>query len=122
MATDLMVYLENRPGTIAEAGEAFQRAGVNIEGTCGFPCEGRGVLHFLVNDAAAAQRALEDAGMQVAKAREVVVADIEDKPGALGEVARRMSDAGVNVDLLYVTSKGQIVMGCDDIEKAGSLL
>lgn len=122
MTTDLMVYLENRPGTIAEAGEAFEQAGINIDGTCGFPCEGRGVLHFLVDDASAAKQALEKAGMEIARSREVVVAEVEDKPGTLGELARRMANAGVNVDLLYVASGGRIVMGCDDIEKARGLL
>ena len=122
MATDLKVFLENRPGTIAEAGEAFGGAGINIEGSCGFPSEGRGVLHFLVNDAGAARQALVNAGMEVAEEREVIVVDIEDKPGALGELARRMADAGVNVDLLYMATSSRVVLGCDDIEKARELI
>ncbi|CAN5314125.1 ACT domain-containing protein [soil metagenome] len=122
MATDLKVFLENRPGTIAEAGEAFGGAGINIEGSCGFPSEGRGVLHFLVNDAGAARQALVNAGMEVAEEREVIVVDIEDKPGALGELARRMADAGVNVDLLYMATNSRVVLGCDDIEKARELI
>ncbi|MDQ3985336.1 MAG: amino acid-binding protein [Actinomycetota bacterium] len=122
MATNMKVFLENRPGTIAEAGEAFGAAGVNIEGSCGFPCEGRGVLHFLVNDAVAARQALMAAGIEVAEERDVIVADIEDKPGALGELARRMADAGVNVDLLYLASNTRVVLGCDDPDKGRGLI
>lgn len=122
MTTDLKVFLENRPGTIAEAGEAFGEAGINIEGSCGFPCEGRGVLHFLVNDGAAARSALVDGGIEVAEEREVMVVEIEDKPGAMGELARRMANAGVNVDLLYMATNSRVVLGCDDIEKARGLV
>ncbi len=122
MATNITVYLENRPGTIAEAGEAFGEAGINIEGSCGFPCEGRGVLHFLVNDAVAAREALSNTGIEVAGEREVIVADIENKPGALGELTRRMANAGVNIDLLYLATNTRVMLGCDDTEKARGLV
>lgn len=58
MAKDLTVVLEDRPGTIAHMGEALGKAGINIDGGCGFPCEGKGVLHILVEDAADARRVL----------------------------------------------------------------
>ncbi len=58
MAKDLTVVLENRPGTLAELGEALGKAGINVDGMCGFPCEGRGVIHILVEDAGAARIAL----------------------------------------------------------------
>jgi hypothetical protein len=118
MATDLTIYLENRPGTLAEVGEALGNAGVNIEGGCGFPCEGRGVMHVLVNDEAAARSALEGAGIQVAAATEVMVVDVVDVPGSLGAVTRKMADAGVNVELLYLATNTRLAMGVDDMEKA----
>jgi hypothetical protein len=118
MATDLTIYLENRPGTLAEVGEALGNAGVNIEGGCGFPCEGRGVMHVLVNDEAAARSALEGAGIQVAAATEVMVVDVVDAPGSLGAVTRKMADAGVNVELLYLATNTRLAMGVDDMEKA----
>ncbi len=52
MPWDVTVELENRPGTIADMGEAAAGAGVNLSGLCGFPCEGVGVLHVLVDDPA----------------------------------------------------------------------
>ncbi len=58
MATDLTVILEDRPGTLADVGEALGEAGINIDGMCGFPCEGRGRLHVLVDDPVNARRAL----------------------------------------------------------------
>ncbi len=124
MPTDLTVILENRPGTIAELGEATGRAGINIDGACGFPSEGRGVMHILVEDGAAARAAIEEAGFEVRDEREVMIlrqgVDIEDRPGTAGELFRRMADAGVNVDLLYGKWNGDVVIGADDIQKAQS--
>src|SRR5918995_6703725 len=48
---DLTVILENRPGRLADLGEAKGRAGVNIEGVCGTTEGGQGVIHVLVGDA-----------------------------------------------------------------------
>jgi hypothetical protein len=49
MTTDLTVILADRPGTLADVGEALGKSGINIDGMCGFPCEGKGVLHILVD-------------------------------------------------------------------------
>jgi hypothetical protein len=122
MARDLTVILKDRPGTLADVGEALGKAGINIDGMCGFPCEGRGVLHVLVEDAAGARRALEDAGMEVSGEREVLVFEINDRPGAFGEVARKIANAGVNVDLGYLATRTRLVIGADDLEKAQAAL
>lgn len=122
MATDLTVILEDRPGTIAEMGEALGAAGVNIDGICGFPSEGRGVLHVLVEDAAAAKSALEGAGLEVRGEREVVVSQLEDRPGELGGLARKIADAGANVDLIYATTDGRLVLSGGDVDAIRSAL
>lgn len=122
MAKDLTVMLENRPGTLAAMGEALGKAGVNIEGSSGFVVEGKGFLHILVEDAAAARRALEAAGIQVGGVRDVLVVNIPDRPGELGKLSRRIANAGVNIDLFYLTTKGQVVLGADNLEKARAAL
>jgi len=118
MAKDLTVILENRPGTLADVGEALGKAGINIDGLCGFPCEGKGILHILVEDAAAARRALEEKGLEVRDEREVLVLEVEDRPGGGGKVTRRIANAGVNIDLVYRTTKTRLVIGADDLDKA----
>lgn len=122
MATDFTVILENRPGTIAELGEAAGRAGVNLEGICGFPCEGRGVLHVVVEDGDAARTAFNEAGLELGDERPVVMVDIANEPGALGRVSRRIADAGANVDLLYINMGGQLVVGADNLDIVRSAL
>jgi hypothetical protein len=118
MATDLTVILRNVPGTIADLGEAAGKAGVNLLGGCGFECGGEGVMHVVVEDAARARGAFEGGGMEVRGEREVLVIDIGDAPGELGRVMRRFADADVNVDLVYLTADGHLVIGPDDVERA----
>ena len=59
MAKNLTVILEDRPGTLADIGEVLGKEDINIEGLCGFPCEGKGIINILVEDAGGARRALE---------------------------------------------------------------
>lgn len=122
---DLTVTVEDRPGTLADIGEALGRAGVNIEGLAGFGVEGRGVIHLLVADAAAARRALEEAGIEVEGEADAIVLDWAadaDRPGALGEVARKVADAGVNVRAAYVATHDRGVFVTDDNARARQAL
>jgi len=118
MSTDLTVSLENRPGTLAALGEALGKAGVNIQGFCGVAAGGRGDAHILVENAAAARQALQAAGIAVSTERPVLTFKVEDRPGELGRLARKIAQAGVNIDLVYLTTDGQVVIGADDLEKA----
>jgi hypothetical protein len=125
MPTDLTVVLTDEPGQLAKLGSATGEAGVNIQGMCAFTGEGRGIIHLLVPDAAAerAVSALEQAGMGVADRRPVLVVDIEDRPGSLGELARELAEAGVNIELLYTTFGGvKLVIATDDLESARAAL
>ncbi len=77
-----------------------------------------GEIHVLVEDTAAARRPVEEAGFEVSDERDVLVLEVEDKAGAWGEVARRIADAGVNIDIHYLATSSRIVIAPDDIEKA----
>jgi hypothetical protein len=95
---DLAIALENRPGALAEMGEALGAAGVSIEGGGVW----NGVAHFLFHDAVAARAALEAAGIRVLAENEVMVLRLrQDEPGQLGKAARRLADAGVNIEVQY---------------------
>lgn len=116
--TDLTVELEDRPGTVAAATEALGKAGVNIEGFAGFVVGGRGVGHILVEDVQKARKALEGTPARVTDQRPVLVLDIEDRPGTLGALTRKIADAGVNLNLVYLATKTRVVIGAPDLEKA----
>lgn len=118
MARDITVMLEDRPGTLAEMGLALGNAGINIKGGCGLPFEGQGIIHLLVDDPDAAIAALAGAGIDAHSSVEVIQQKFQDQPGELGELSKRMGDAGINVYMFYLSADGQIVLGVDDIEKA----
>jgi hypothetical protein len=123
--TDLTVILADEPGELARLGEVTGDAGVNIRGLAAFTGEGRGVIHLLVDDDAVgrARDALQVAGMGIADEREVLVVDVVDRPGSLGELTRELAEANVNIDLAYTTFGGvKIVIATDDIENARATL
>jgi hypothetical protein len=125
MATDVLVILDDRPGELARLGEAAGAGGVNIRGLAAFTGDGKGVVHVLVDDddLARLRRALDTAGMKIADDREVLVVDVEDRPGTLGELTRRLAAAHVNVDLAYTTFGGvRLVIATDDLRGARAAL
>ena len=123
MAKDLTVVMENRPGKLAELGEATGRGGVNIEGLCAMVGDGKGFIHILVEDGVAARKALEEAEIDVADERDAVIVDLHDKPGAMGEIARDLAEAGVSIDVAYTIFSGvRLVIVTDDTEKARAAL
>ena len=116
---DLAIALENRPGALAEMGEALGRAGVSIEGGGAWVVGGEGVAHFLFVDGTAARHALEAAGIRVVAEREVVVQRLKQGvPGQLGMLTRRMSEAGVNIEVLYSDHDHQLILVVDTIARA----
>ncbi len=119
MATNLTVILEDRPGELARLGEATGTNGVNILGMAAFTGEGNGVIQVLVEDAAKARAALEQAGIGIADEREALVVDVNDQPGSLGELARDLAEASVNIELAYTTFGGvKLVIVTDDLDAA----
>ena len=116
MATDLRLKLEDRPGTAAELAEALGGAGINMLGFCGVVQQGEGIVHLCVDDREGATRALEAAGISVEEGQLVVVVPIEDRPGTLGELARRISAAGINLTVAYLGTNNRMILGAMDID------
>jgi hypothetical protein len=115
---DVTIALENRPGALAEMGEALGGCGVSVEGGGAWVVNGQGVAHFLVEDGAKALRALEAAGIRVVAVRDVLVQRLnQTKAGQLGKLARAMADAGVNVEVVYSDHDHRLIVVVDDMEK-----
>ncbi len=115
---DLAIRLENRPGALAEMGEALGSAGVSVGGGGAFVFDGQGIAHFLFEDTVAARKALEEKGIAVLAEREVLVQRLnQDQPGQLGKISRMMAEAGVNIDVIYSDHQNQLILVVDDFEK-----
>jgi hypothetical protein len=112
---DLTIEIENAPGALAQVAGAISDAGVNIAAaTCVGPGQ-QAELHILVPHAEAARHLLAISHLAVSREREVVVIDIEDRPGVLADLTRRIARAGVNLDLVYVATRNRLVFGAPDL-------
>jgi hypothetical protein len=115
MAIDLVIDIENTPGALARVAAAISDAGVNIAAaTCVGPGE-RAQLHILVPHAEPVKHALAISHVAVTREREVVVVDVEDRPGVLADLTRKIARAGVNLDLVYVATQNRVVFGAPDL-------
>jgi hypothetical protein len=125
MARNLTVILHDKPGELARLGETLGDAGVDLRGLAAFTGEGNGIIHLLIEDedAERAGKALHDAKIGLADDREVLVVDIRDRPGTLGEMALELAAAHVNVELAYSAFDGtRLVIATDDLENARAAL
>ncbi len=108
---DIGLTLPDRPGALADFGQALGGAGVSLEGGGVFTVAGAGVAHFLVDNAAAAQLALEGVGLGPVVISDVVTLRLRQAvPGQLGLLARQMADAGVNIAVQYSDHDGNLIV------------
>ena len=116
MAMDLVIEVENQPGSLAAVTSAISDAGVNIAAATCVGAAERAELHILVPHAGAARHALSNSHLGVTREREVVVVEAEDRPGMLADLAHQIALAGVNLDLVYVATKNRVVFGSPDLD------
>ena len=116
MAVDLVIDLENTPGALSEVAVAISDAGVNIAAATCLGAGDRAELHILVPHAEAARHALAISQVGVTREREVVVVEVEDRPGILADLTRKIAKAGVNLDLVYVATRNRVVFGAPDLD------
>jgi hypothetical protein len=127
MATEFIMKVKDRPGTLATAAQALADGGVNLWGTAGMTGGGKGTLGFVVKDkdTSKARRALKKAGFRATE-RKAIEVRLADKPGALAKVAARLSKAKVNIASGYVLAPGRgnvtVAFGVKDARKAEKAL
>jgi hypothetical protein len=116
MPMDLVIEVDNAPGALAKVATAISDAGVNIAAATCFGDGEKAELHILVPHSAAARHVLAISNLAVTREREVVVVDVEDRPGVLADLARQIADAGVDLDLLYIATRNRVVFGSANLE------
>jgi hypothetical protein len=116
MAFDLVIDIENTPGALARIATAISDAGVNIAAATCIGSGARAELHILVPHPGAAKHSLAISQLAVTREREVVVVDVEDRPGVLADLTRKIAKAGVDLDLVYVATRNRVVFGATDLD------
>ena len=124
---DFCVEHNDCPGPVARIGEILGAAGVNIEGLCLFAHDGRGIIHFAVEDAVTTRRVLEDSGIRIREISEVYVLHKDEKrvtgkPGSFGAICRAFADNGIKLNFGYPAENNRYVFGVNDVAKAKALL
>ncbi len=97
-----IIELENRPGTLADLCEAIGEANINVSGLAGASRHSGGAVALITSNDAG-MRALLEARHADYREAPVVSATLDDRPGTLGEAARRLGDSGVNVEAIIPT-------------------
>ena len=115
MAVDLVIDIENTPGALAQVAAAISDAGVNIAAATCVGAGDRAEVHILVKHAEAAKHALAISHLAITREREVIVVDVEDRPGVLADLTRKIARAGVDLDLVYVATRNRVVFGAADV-------
>ena len=124
---DLTIYFNDKQASLADIGETLGKAGVNIEGLCGFSTNNKWVVHILIEDAKTAHSTLLNNNFDASADREVIVFSksekkVVGKPGSFGEISRHLISAGIHIDLAYAAENNKFVFGVDDIRKAKEIL
>ncbi len=122
MAVDLVIDIDNTPGALAQVAAAISDAGVNIAAATCLGAGDKAELHILVPHAGATKHSLGISHLAVSREREVVVVDVEDRPGVLADLTRRIAKAGIDLDLVYVATQNRVVFGAPDIDALRAVL
>jgi hypothetical protein len=116
-----IVELPNQPGSLAMIAEAVAERGINITGIAGATSGELGTVSFTTDDESGTRNALGEKGW-VYREVPVVQTSIEHRPGTLAAAARKLADAGVNIETMFITGGGgdkvEVAFGVDTPEAA----
>jgi hypothetical protein len=124
--TQLVLNLQSKPGVLAEVCGILARSGINIEACCAAEATGgKGRIRLLVADAGRAEAALKAAKIRCGR-EDAISVSLENRPGALAEVARKLALAKVNIKCAYATTSGpgqtSTVLTVSNVQKAMAVL
>jgi hypothetical protein len=121
MATQLAVFLANRPGALARVCEALAKAEINIHALATSDTIDHSVVRMVVSNPTKALMLLGEAGV-LALESDVLMIETENQPGVLAQIAERLAKEEVNIEYAYLAGspnapKGLIVLRLSEIDK-----
>lgn len=119
---ELVLELDNRPGTLGELAQMLGKEEINILGFAAVAMDSKGTLHLITDDPGRAEEVLQESGY-VPRTREAIVVTLPNQPGQLGRLANRLGTRGVNIDASFITAQpdGETVrcaFSVDDVDTA----
>ena len=117
--TQLAVFLDNRPGTLARTCQALAGATINIRAMSILDTVDHAIIRMVVDKPKDAEQILSKMDARV-QCRDVVFMDVPNEVGVLAGIAERLTEAGINIEYAYCTSTGDapgsIVLRTNDLE------
>jgi hypothetical protein len=126
LATQLALFLDNKPGTLARVCEALSATKINIYAISTSDTTDHSVVRLVVSDPRKAMLLFEDHGAFVVE-NEVLMIGGDNKPGSLARICHRLADAGVNIEYAYCATapdarKGLLILRVSNAKKAMKIL
>jgi hypothetical protein len=121
-AEQISVFIENKSGRLAEVTRILGEAQINIRALSLADTSDFGILRLIVNDREKAKSVLKENGFTVSKT-EVVAVEVEDRPGGLYRILRKLEDEGINVEYMYafverLSENAVIIFRIDETDRA----
>lgn len=125
MGKQFVVQVDDRPGALSHMLHVLAMRGINIQQLAGAGAGVAGLVVLTVSDDEAARKALHGAGYTFSEGESLIVR-VDDRPGALAEVADVLAAAGVNVHSVLEVGRhrGRVALAftVDDLAKAQAAL
>jgi len=122
---DFTIHLTHRPGELADVANALSLKNVNIKSLAAMNLGNQALVRLIPDDVDAARSALRDRNIRFEES-EVISVLLENKAGELTAVAARLSEAGVNLDAIYLVGLAgdliELAIAADDTKKAKKVL
>lgn len=118
----ISVFVENKPGRLAEITSVISGAGVDIRALSIADTTDFGILRLIVNRPDEAERALREAGMTVSITH-VIAIGIDDQPGGFAGAVKVLAESNITIEYMYAFisrdhKKAYVIIRVDDNEKA----
>ena len=123
LGKELIVKMPNKVGILANISKILADRGINIEGVAGYAANNEASIMFVADDTLSAKEALHKGGYENIKENEVVVVDLENKPGALKAITAKLAAEKIDIKYAYGTAcpegcPARIILSTSDNEKA----
>jgi len=128
LGKEISVIVGNKPGGLSEIAKFLVDHGINVEAIAGY-VKDNGVeaeLLFVTDNNYDAIETLNEHGYGLIKEREVIVVEVENKPGALKNITEMLAQNNINLEYIYGTTcmggcPAKIVFSTDDNVKAAGI-
>jgi hypothetical protein len=126
IATQLALFLANKPGTLAAVCDALAAEDINIFGLTISDTVDHAVVRMVVSDHVRALSIFEEHGTLVVE-NEVLILEHDNKPGTLSRIAKKLAAENVNIEYAYLASaptaaKGLLIFRPNNLKKAFEIL